>query len=79
MYSQETISIEDQMKSKAKGKKSKASAKSVAAKYQWQIMQSLGLPDEEIRQFADASHWYVRLLLCQYCVLFATQQAIIFI
>lgn len=36
---------------------SKAVAKSVAAKYQWQIMQSLGLTDEEIAKFADAEYW----------------------
>ena len=36
---------------------SKAAAKAGSAKYQWQIMQSLGLPDEEIRKFADAAHW----------------------
>uniref|UniRef100_A0A8D8W9F9 leucine--tRNA ligase n=1 Tax=Cacopsylla melanoneura TaxID=428564 RepID=A0A8D8W9F9_9HEMI len=45
------------MKDKSKGKKSKAVAKAGTAKYQWQIMQSLGLEDEEIRKFADASHW----------------------
>ncbi|KAK3919230.1 Leucine--tRNA ligase, cytoplasmic [Frankliniella fusca] len=44
-------------KDKSKGKKSKAVAKTGSAKYQWQIMQSLGLDDEEIRKFADASHW----------------------
>ncbi|KAH7976595.1 leucine--tRNA ligase, cytoplasmic [Rhipicephalus sanguineus] len=44
-------------KSKAKGKKSKAAAKTVAAKYQWQIMQSLGLGDDEIAKFADAGYW----------------------
>lgn len=42
---------------KAKGKKSKAAAKTVAAKYQWQIMQSLGIPNEEIAKFADAGYW----------------------
>lgn len=26
-------------------------------KYQWQIMKSLGLKDEEIKDFADPSHW----------------------
>ena len=26
-------------------------------KYQWQIMKSLGLEDEEIKQFADVNHW----------------------
>jgi len=36
---------------------SKAVAKTGSAKYQWQIMQSLGLPDEEIRKFADESYW----------------------
>ncbi|KAL7040612.1 hypothetical protein ACKWTF_000462 [Chironomus riparius] len=44
-------------KDKSKGKKSKAVAKSSGAKYQWQIMQSLGLQDEEIKQFADTDHW----------------------
>lgn len=36
---------------------SKAIAKAGTAKYQWQIMQSLGLVDEEIKKFANASHW----------------------
>lgn len=44
-------------KDKSKGKKSKQLAKNIAAKYQWQIMQSLGLPDEEIKKFADAQYW----------------------
>ncbi|XP_035226432.1 leucine--tRNA ligase, cytoplasmic-like [Stegodyphus dumicola] len=42
---------------KAKGKKSKLAAKSGTANYQWQIMQSLGLKDEEIKKFSDAEHW----------------------
>ncbi|XP_023719328.1 leucine--tRNA ligase, cytoplasmic isoform X2 [Cryptotermes secundus] len=45
------------VKDKSKGKKSKAVAKSGSGKYQWQIMQSLGLCDDEIKKFADASHW----------------------
>ncbi|XP_054257041.1 leucine--tRNA ligase, cytoplasmic-like [Macrosteles quadrilineatus] len=45
------------IKDKSKGKKSKAVAKAGTAKYQWQIMQSLGLKDDEIKQFANASHW----------------------
>ncbi|XP_060564923.1 leucine--tRNA ligase, cytoplasmic-like [Ruditapes philippinarum] len=45
------------IKDKAKGKKSKAQAKSGGQKYQWQIMSSLGLTDEEIRKFADPHHW----------------------
>ncbi|XP_015605732.1 leucine--tRNA ligase, cytoplasmic [Cephus cinctus] len=42
---------------KSKGKKSKATAKAGVAKYQWQIMQSLGLDNEEIKKFADAEYW----------------------
>lgn len=42
---------------KSKGKKSKAVAKAGTAKYQWQIMQSLGLSDDEIKKFADEEYW----------------------
>ncbi|XP_064483377.1 leucine--tRNA ligase, cytoplasmic-like [Ornithodoros turicata] len=52
-----TDKAEALLKSKAKGKKSKAAAKTVAAKYQWQIMASLGIPENEIAKFADASYW----------------------
>ncbi|XP_060064776.1 leucine--tRNA ligase, cytoplasmic-like [Ylistrum balloti] len=45
------------IKDKAKGKKSKAVAKTGNLKYQWQIMGALGVPDEEIKQFADSHHW----------------------
>ena len=45
------------LKDKAKGKKSKAVAKTGGAKYQWQIMRSIGVPEEEIAKFADANHW----------------------
>ena len=51
------VSDEPIIKDKSKGKKSKAAAKSGTAKYQWQIMQSLGLADEEIREFANSDHW----------------------
>lgn len=37
--------------------KSKAVAKSGSSKYQWNIMRSLGLSDEEIVAFADPQHW----------------------
>lgn len=47
----------DVPKDKSKGKKSKAVAKTASAKYQWQIMQSLGLNDEEIKNFAEAEYW----------------------
>uniref|UniRef100_A0A182JFF4 leucine--tRNA ligase n=1 Tax=Anopheles atroparvus TaxID=41427 RepID=A0A182JFF4_ANOAO len=44
-------------KDKSKGKKSKATAKAGTAKFQWQIMQSLGLTDGEIAKFANTDHW----------------------
>lgn len=44
-------------KDKSKSKKSKAVAKGGSAKYQWQIMQSLGLQDEEIKKFANTDYW----------------------
>ncbi|EGC32540.1 leucyl-tRNA synthetase [Dictyostelium purpureum] len=40
-----------------KSKKTKAVAKSGGAVYQWKIMQSLGIPDEEIPKFADSAYW----------------------
>ncbi|KAM4875852.1 leucine--tRNA ligase, cytoplasmic [Thomomys bottae] len=45
------------IKDKAKGKKSKATAKAGSSKYQWDIMKSLGLSDEEIVKFSEAEHW----------------------
>ncbi|CAI7887242.1 unnamed protein product [Closterium sp. NIES-53] len=40
-----------------KGKKSKAAAKTGTAKYQWEIMRSMGMSDEEIKPFKDPAHW----------------------
>lgn len=37
--------------------KGKVLAKTGGLKYQWQIMASLGLSDEEIREFTDPAHW----------------------
>jgi leucyl-tRNA synthetase len=54
---QSVKSDEPIIKDKSKSKKSKAAAKTIVAKYQWQIMQSLGLTDEEIAKFADALYW----------------------
>ncbi len=54
---QEEVKDLSNPENKAKGKKSKAAAKAGTAKYQWQIMQSLGLKDEEICQFANADYW----------------------
>jgi leucyl-tRNA synthetase len=36
---------------------SKAVAKAGGSKYQWQIMKSLGMEDNEIAKFADAENW----------------------
>ena len=38
-------------------KKSKAAAKAVKLKYQFQIMLSLGIPVQDIHKFADPQHW----------------------
>ena len=42
---------------KFSGKKSKAAAKTVKMKYQFQIMLAIGVPLEDIHKFADANHW----------------------
>ncbi len=36
---------------------SKAVAKTGGLQYQWQIMQSLGIKEEDIPKFADPKHW----------------------
>uniref|UniRef100_A0A8C1PNI6 Leucine--tRNA ligase, cytoplasmic n=1 Tax=Cyprinus carpio TaxID=7962 RepID=A0A8C1PNI6_CYPCA len=54
---QKKVTDEVIIKDKAKGKKSKAVAKSGSAKFQWDIMKSLGLRDDEIVKFAEAEHW----------------------
>ncbi|CDK24756.1 unnamed protein product [Kuraishia capsulata CBS 1993] len=43
--------------SKFTAKKSKAVAKQGRGKYQFEIMQQLGIPTEEISKFADPYHW----------------------
>ncbi|KAF2075235.1 hypothetical protein CYY_003453 [Polysphondylium violaceum] len=40
-----------------KAKKTKALAKGGGMSYQWKIMQSLGISDEEIPKFADSAYW----------------------
>ncbi len=37
--------------------KGKVAAKSTGLKYQFQIMQTMGVPTSEIAAFADAKHW----------------------
>ncbi|EGT45646.1 CBN-LARS-1 protein [Caenorhabditis brenneri] len=54
---EEVSAADDYLKDKSKGKKTKLVAKTGNAKYQWQIMKSLGMEDEEIRKFADPNHW----------------------
>lgn len=58
---EEEVTVKDETdlvpKDKSKGKKSKAVAKTGSAKYQWQIMRSLGVPEEEIKLFADEHYW----------------------
>lgn len=44
---------------KFSAKKGKAAAKTVKAKYQWQILNSIGIPIEEIHLFADPQYWSV--------------------
>lgn len=39
-------------------KKGKTAGKSVKAKYQFQIMKSLNIPQDEIHKFADAEYWF---------------------
>ncbi|EFN76201.1 Leucyl-tRNA synthetase, cytoplasmic [Harpegnathos saltator] len=61
-FPEELETVEEQVddvipKDKSKGKKSKAVAKVDSVKYQWQIMQALGLKDEEIKNFTDAAYW----------------------
>lgn len=53
------VNVQDDIvpKDKSKGKKSKAVAKTGGAKYQWQIMLSIGVPEEEIKEFANESYW----------------------
>ncbi|KAI8440512.1 hypothetical protein MSG28_001770 [Choristoneura fumiferana] len=52
---EEEVAVKDEgdiiPKDKSKGKRAGA------AKYQWQIMQSIGVPDEEIKEFADEHYW----------------------
>lgn len=42
---------------KSKAKKGKIQAKSTGHTYQFQIMESIGVPRAEIKKFADPLHW----------------------
>ena len=52
-----TQSVTKEDVTKFTSKKSKASAKAVNLRYQFQIMLALGIAREEIHKFADAAHW----------------------
>ncbi|KOS22606.1 Leucine--tRNA ligase [Escovopsis weberi] len=66
-YKEDEEPVEVDTKPKAAGKKedvtkfttnkSKANAKTVKMKYQFQIMQAIGIPTEEIHKFADSLYW----------------------
>lgn len=43
---------------KFKSKKGKTAGKTIKKKYQFQIMESINVPREEIHKFADAQHWF---------------------
>ena len=49
--------VQSTIDNKSKGKKSKVVAKTGGAKFQWEIMRAIGVPEEEIPKFADAGHW----------------------
>lgn len=44
-------------KDKSKAKKGKLAAKSTGLTYQFQILESIGIPRSEIKKFADPLHW----------------------
>ncbi|KAJ5477827.1 hypothetical protein N7530_003336 [Penicillium desertorum] len=52
-----TQEVKTEAAEKFSGKKSKAAAKTVKMKYQFQIMLAIGVPLDEIHKFADAAHW----------------------
>lgn len=55
--SKEEIKQESEDVTKFKAKKSKAAAKKGRGKYQFEIMLQLGIPREEVIQFADPQYW----------------------
>jgi leucyl-tRNA synthetase len=43
----------------SKGPKAKVAAKATGLTYQFQILESIGVPREEIKKFADSEYWLV--------------------
>ena len=57
MNLQETPVAERVDPTKIVAKKGKVVAKNTGLKYQFQIMEQIGVPREEIHKFADPQHW----------------------
>ncbi|KAG6877276.1 hypothetical protein C0993_008924, partial [Termitomyces sp. T159_Od127] len=53
----EAAAVIDGIVDKSKAKKGKLAAKSTGHTYQFQIMESIGIPRAEIKKFADPYHW----------------------
>jgi leucyl-tRNA synthetase len=57
-----------------KGKKGKLAAKSTGHRYQFQILESIGVPRAEIKKFADPYHWVAHFIplavVCGFFVVF---------
>jgi len=54
---QEQESLVDGLVDKSKGKKGKLAAKATGHTYQFQIIESFGVPRAEIKKFADPLYW----------------------
>lgn len=52
------VEVESEIgKDRSRGKKSKAVAKAGASKWQWDIMLSMGIPEDEVAKFAEPLQW----------------------
>lgn len=51
------VKVKSEDITKFKATKGKANAKAVKMKYQFQIMEAVGIPRKEIHRFADAHYW----------------------
>ncbi len=52
-----TTTSDGPAKAVEKAKKGKVAAKATGLQYQFQIMESMGVPREEIKKFADPYYW----------------------
>ena len=53
----ENTAVKSDDPTKVVNKKGKVASKSTGLKYQFQIMRSMGVPNEEIHKFAESKHW----------------------